>query len=227
MEKTLLLAGASRGLGLALAREFLRRQWRVIATERSHSALRELSERTQGRLEIETLDIADATAIAAMRERLAARRFDLVFVNAGVANGPSETFSKVSDTEFARMMLTNALAPMRVIEAFTDLVKSDGAVGVMSSALGSVGRNTTGQWEVYRATKAALNMLMRSFAARPTNQGRSLVIITPGWVRTDMGGPDAKLGIDESIPRVADVLIAQLSQPGLRFLDYTGETLPW
>jgi NAD(P)-dependent dehydrogenase (short-subunit alcohol dehydrogenase family) len=226
-QKTLLLAGASRGLGLALAYEFLQRDWRVVATERSRSRLHELAKGSQGRLEVEKLDIAAADDIAGLRARLAARRFDLVFANAGVANGPEEKFTDVSNAEFARMMMTNALGPMRFIEAFVDLATSDAALGVMSSGLGSVERNTTGQWEVYRATKAALNMLMRSYAARPETKGRSFLIITPGWVRTDMGGSNANLSIEESIPRVADVLVAQLEKPGLRFLDYTGAAVPW
>ena len=100
------------------------------------------------------------------------------------------------------MMITNALGPMRVIDAFEALVPKTGTIGVMSSGLGSVADNETGGWEVYRASKAALNTLMRSFAARHAGDPRALLIVTPGWVRTDMGGPNAALGIEDSIPRV-------------------------
>ncbi|GBQ19089.1 dehydrogenase [Acidiphilium acidophilum DSM 700] len=97
----------------------------------------------------------------------------------------------------------------------------------MSSGLGSVADNTGGGWEVYRASKAALNTLMRSFAARHDGDARSMAIIAPGWVRTDMGGPGASLAIEESIPRVVDVLTAHAGKPGLRYLDYRGQTVAW
>jgi NAD(P)-dependent dehydrogenase (short-subunit alcohol dehydrogenase family) len=97
----------------------------------------------------------------------------------------------------------------------------------MSSGLGSVANNIAGGWEVYRASKAALNTLMRSFAARHSDDPRALVIIAPGWVRTDMGGPNAVLGIEESIPRVVDVISDQSGKRGLRYLDYRGLEVPW
>jgi NAD(P)-dependent dehydrogenase (short-subunit alcohol dehydrogenase family) len=225
-ESTLLLIGASRGLGLALAQEFLGRGWRVIATERTKgAALRGLA--TGGRLEIETLDILDEDAILALRRRLEGRSLELLFVNSGVAYGPGDRVGDLSAAEFQKVMATNTLGPMRVIDACAGLVSSAGAIGVMSSGLGSVANNSSGGWEVYRASKAALNTMVRSYAARPEMRGHSFISIAPGWVRTDMGGPDASLGIDESIPRVADVLLAQLGKPGMRYLNYLGQTLPW
>ena len=227
-EPVLLLIGASRGLGLALAKEFLARGWQVIATERQRSeALHKLQDFARGRLEIETLDILDDAAIAVLRSMLDGRRIDLLFVNAGVSNGAGERLQAVSSAEFQRVLATNALAPLRVIDAFASLVPAEGAIGVMSSGLGSVANNTAGGWEVYRASKAALNTLVRSFAVQAASRGKSFVVIAPGWVRTDMGGPNATLSIEESIPRVADVLTAHLGKPGVRFLNYLGETLPW
>ena len=227
-EPVLLLIGASRGLGLALAKEFLARGWRVIATERQRSeALHKLGDFARGRLEIEALDILDEAAIATLRGKLDGRRIDLLFVNAGVSNGAGERLQAVSAAEFQRVLATNALAPLRVIDAFAGLVPAEGAIGVMSSGLGSVANNTSGGWEVYRASKAALNTLVRSFAVQPASRHQSFVVIAPGWVRTDMGGPNATLSIEESIPRVADVLTDHLGKPGVRFLNYLGETLHW
>jgi NAD(P)-dependent dehydrogenase (short-subunit alcohol dehydrogenase family) len=162
-----------------------------------------------------------------LRQRLSELTFDLLFVNAGIANDPDETIGEVSTDEFNRVMLTNALSPMRVIETLDDLVSPAGTIGAMSSGLGSVADNEHGGWEVYRASKAALNTLLRSYAARNRGSRRSLVVIAPGWVRTDMGGPHATLGIDESIPRVVDTITAQAGKPGLRYLDYLGRTVRW
>ena len=125
-------------------------------------------------------------------------------VNAGMANDPDETIGEVSTDCFVRLMLTNTLAPMRAIEALQSLVPPEGTIGVMSSELGSVADNEKGGWEAYRASKAALNQLMRSFAARHADDPHTLLLIAPGWVQTSLGGPGAPLTIDQSIPGVVD-----------------------
>jgi NAD(P)-dependent dehydrogenase (short-subunit alcohol dehydrogenase family) len=226
---TALIIGASRGLGLALVEEYLKRGWRVVATIRGtgRTGLQDLADKADGRLEIEQIDIAIPEQLAALHQRLKKRRFDLLFVNAGVTNDPEETIAEVKTEEFVRVMITNALSPMRAIETLQDIVAPSGTMGVMSSILGSVAENETGGWEVYRASKAALNTLMRSFAARHVNDPRALVVIAPGWVRTDMGGPSAALSIEESIPRVVDTISSQAGKPGLRYLDYRGQTVRW
>ncbi|MDQ0393569.1 SDR family NAD(P)-dependent oxidoreductase [Labrys monachus] len=224
-----LIVGASRGLGLALAAEYLKRGWHVVATARGtgRTALHDLADQWNSKLEIETVDITRPAEVAALRRRLAQRRFDLLFVNAGVSNDPGETIGEVSTEEFMRVMITNALSPMRVIEACEGLVTPEGTIGVMSSGLGSVANNEDGGWEVYRASKAALNTLMRSFWARHASEGRAMVIIAPGWVRTDMGGPAASLDISESIPGVVDTLASRTGHSGLVYLDYRGRTVRW
>ena len=226
-DKTLLLIGASRGLGLALAAEYLKRGWRVVATERNGatSKLHDLVQAAEGRLEIENVDIAHPDQVAALRARLASRRFGLLFVNAGV--GGREMIADVSTDEFIRVMVTNALSPMRVVEVLQDLVLPTGTIGIMSSGQGSITNNENGNYEVYRASKAALNMLMRSFTARHADDPRTLLLMAPGWVRTDLGGPQARLSIEESIPNLANTMDAQAGKAGLQYLDYLGRKLPW
>ena len=228
-DKTLLLIGASRGLGFALAEEYLKRGWHVVATERDRttSKLTNLLAASDGRLEIETVDIDHPDQVAALRARLASRKFDMLFVNAGVTNVGGKTVADVSTDEFVRVMITNALSPMRVIEALQDFVLPSGAIGIMSSGRGSVANNDNGREEVYRSSKAALNMFMRSFAARHADDPRTLLLMAPGWVRTDLGGPQARLSIEESIPNLANTMDAQAGKAGLQYLDYLGRTVPW
>ncbi|KVR62817.1 3-oxoacyl-ACP reductase [Burkholderia cepacia] len=227
---TILLVAASRGLGLAMAEQFLGKGWSVTGTVREGSGrtrLHDLADRFDGRLDIETLDICEPAQLAALRERLSGRRFDMLFVNAGTTNEPTETIGEVTTDEFVRVMVTNALAPMRVIETLQDRVTADGLIGAMSSGQGSVANNVSGMREVYRGSKAALNQFMRSFAARQADTRRAMVLMAPGWVRTELGGPDARLTIEESVPSLVDVLVAKRARPGLEYLDYLGRTVPW
>jgi NAD(P)-dependent dehydrogenase (short-subunit alcohol dehydrogenase family) len=210
-----------------LAAEDLKRGWRVVATERdgATSKLHDLVRAAEGRLEIENVDIVYPDQVAALRARLASRKFGLLFVNAGA--GGREMIADVSTDEFIRVMVTNALSPMRVVEILQDLVLPTGTIGIMSSGQGSITNNENGNYEVYRASKAALNMLMRSFTARHADDSRTLLLMAPGWVRTDLGGPNAPFSIKETIPKVVDVLLSQQGKPGLQFLDREGRTVPW
>lgn len=224
----ILIIGASRGLGLAMATEFIDRGWDVVGTVRgtARTRLHDLRDANSGRVEVETLDMNEQDQLAALRERQSARLFDMLFVNAGTTNDPTETIGQVTTDEFIRVMVTNALSPMRVVESLDGLVTPAGLIGVMSSGQGSVTNNTNGMREVYRGSKAALNQYMRCYAAR-THESRPMVLMAPGWVKTDLGGPEARLTIEESVPNIVNVLIAKQNRPGLEYLDYLGRTVPW
>jgi NAD(P)-dependent dehydrogenase (short-subunit alcohol dehydrogenase family) len=227
--KSALIIGASRGLGYALAAEYLARGWQVTATVRGSGStgLHNLAKSSDGRLNVETVDITVPDQVAELRGRLAQEAFDLLFINAGVTNGPEETVADVPTDTFIRLMVTNALSPMRVVEALQELVTSNGTIGVMSSGQGSIANNDKGGFEIYRASKSALNQLMRSFAARHAGDPHTLLLMAPGWVQTDLGGPAAPLTIDQSIPGVADTIEAQAGKGGLQYLDYQGRTVRW
>ena len=226
----LLLIGASRGIGLAMAGEFVERGWTVVGTVRgdARTGLHDLADRHAGRISIERLDMNEPDEVASLRSRLSGRSFDMLFVNAGTANADQEeTIADVSTEEFVRVMVTNALSPMRAIEALQDRVAADGVIGVMSSGQGSVANNEKGGHEVYRGSKAALNMYMRSYAARQADNPRALVALAPGWIRTGLGGDKAPFSLEETVPDIVSVLIAQAGRPGLRYLDRFGKDVPW
>ena len=151
----------------------------------------------------------------------------MLFVVAGTTKHEHTSIGNVPTADFVEVMVTNALSPMRVIEAFQDLVSPTGLIGAMSSGQGSITNNTTGSREVYRGSKAALNMFMRSFSVRQSETERALVLMAPGWIRTALGGSEAPFTIEQNVPRVVDVLLSRLGKPGLAYLDYQGRTVPW
>ena len=121
----------------------------------------------------------------------------------------------------------NALGVMHAVEDLQNVVQPTGLIGVMSSGQGSIANNMNGVNDLYRSSKAALNQLMKSYAARHARDQRSLVLMAPGWIRTDLGGPSAPFGMEEAIPEVVNVLLAQQGMPGLRFVDRAGNAVPW
>lgn len=226
--RTALIIGASRGLGLGLVREHLERGWGVTATVRTRSVeLEELRTEPAGKLTIDTLDINDPGQTEALRERLKAQSFDLLFLNAGIMAGRGMPLGEVSDSDIASIFLTNAISPIRVADALSGLVAAGGMVAFMSSILGSIGTNDDGRAELYRASKAALNSLVRSFRARHVQADFTVLALHPGVVRTSMGGPGAPLDIDTSVRGVADVIATRWGTGGQAFVDYRNEIIPW
>ena len=159
--QTSLIAGASRGLGLA--REHLRRGWNVAATVRglARTPLHDLAERLAGRVEI---DVVDPDQIGSLRLRLGNGASTFSFRAVTLSN-TNQTIADVPTVDFANLMDTNALSPIRVVEAFGSLVRRTGTIAVMSSGLGSIGESRV-YWETYSASKAALNMLMKCVSER-------------------------------------------------------------
>lgn len=227
---TALIIGASRGLGHGIAAELAARGWDVIGTVRdraARTALHELAAASNGRVVVEQLDINEPAQLAPLHERITPRTLDILFVVAGTTNNEDTPIGRVPAADFIDVMVTNALSPLRVIDALQDLVADDGLIGAMSSGQGSITNNTTGMREVYRGSKAALNMFLRSFAAGPTAGGRAFLLMAPGWIRTELGGPDAPYTMEEAVPQIVDVLLSKHGRPGIEYLDRFGETVPW
>ncbi len=222
MAKTALIIGASRGLGLGLVQEYAARGWDVVGTARNPGTL---LHKVPG-IEAETLDINDPAQIAALHGRLKGRTLDLLFVNAGIKGDSAANIGEVSTEEFVRVMTTNALGPLRVLETLADLVAAQGVMAVMSSGLGSVAGNTGNGWEAYRASKAALNTLMKSFASRQ-KKSQTFLVMSPGWVRTDMGGTSAPLDVATSVRGLADTIAKREGNGGVAFVGYDNKDIAW
>ena len=227
--RSILIVGASRGLGCAMAAEFAGRGWSVVGTVRGpDTPLHSLAAERPASVEVETLDLTDHDQIRSLQDRLSGRRFDVVFVNGGIVNRtPSDTLADVSTDEFTQVMVTNVLGAMRAVEALGALARQGGVIGAMSSGQGSIANNANGVNDVYRASKAALNQAMASYAGRHADAGRATVLMAPGWIRTELGGANAPFSVEEAMPQIVDVLVAQQDAPGLRFLDRNGKAMPW
>jgi NAD(P)-dependent dehydrogenase (short-subunit alcohol dehydrogenase family) len=228
MTKTVLIVGASRGLGLELVREYLRRDYAVVATERNRSeALHALGAGSPGRLRVERLDVTDDAAIEALLQTLDGLRLDVLFVNAGVGS-PTDLLEVGSDVDVG-VLHANAVGPARLARLFLPRVKPrSGVIAFMSSTMGSIEDDTSGGWDTYRASKAAQNAYARALAVRHARPlGVTVLSINPGWVKTDLGGPRAPLQPEDSIPAVVDLVEARAGSGEHEFLDHTGDQVPW
>ena len=223
--KRALIIGGSRGLGLGLVREHLARGWHITTTQRTPSP--ELESSRGDRLIVDTLDVTDAAAVTALARRLSGQTFDLLFLNPGIMAGRGMPLGEVPDADIAQLFLVNALSPIRVADALLGCVSPGGMVAFMSSILGSIGTNDDGRAELYRASKAALNSLIRSFRARHAAVDFTVLALHPGVVRTGMGGPSAPLDIETSVRGLADTIEARWGTGGQAFVDYRNEIIPW
>lgn len=227
LPRTALIVGASRGLGLLLSAELARRGWSVLATVRAPSAeLDKVISRSQGRVQALRADMTDAASLRRLQEQLASTRLDLLFVNAAV-NRSFGSIAEATTEEFVDVLTTNALAPLRVLEAVRNSVVAGGTVAVMSSEQGSISRNEEDGFEVYKASKAALNQLMRSYANRHPDDGHAKLLVDPGHNRTSLGGDDAPFDPAESMSLVADVIETFRPDGNISFLDRYGNVVPW
>jgi NAD(P)-dependent dehydrogenase (short-subunit alcohol dehydrogenase family) len=219
-----LIIGASRGLGLGMAREWRGRGWDVVATRRGDAP-----QLAATGADVRVADLDDATAIAALATALSDRRFDVVLINAGVS-GPRATAHDVSrdanaPESWGALFWTNALAPLRAARLLEPLVAPTGVLALMTSIMGSVALRNYAYGDLYSASKAALNSFTRGLAAE--HPARTIISLHPGWVKTAMGGAQAPVEIPDACRGIADVLAGEAGTPGHRFLDYQGNTLPW
>ena len=227
--KHALIIGASRGIGLGLAGEHLARGWQVTATVRSPTPeVNALRDSVGEAMEIiAPVDITDGEQVTGLASYLESQWFNLLFINAGIMIGRDATINDIADDDINTMFMTNAISPVRVADKLIGNVHPGGMIVFMSSILGSVGTNDNGRIELYRASKAALNSLVRSFCARHPELDATVLIMHPGVVRTAMGGTDAPLDIETSVAGVADVIEQRWGSGGHAYVDYRNEIIPW
>lgn len=225
MPDTVLITGAGRGLGLALARRLVDRGHRVIGTVRDAAKAADLRECGA---EIEQVEVADDGSIGALGERLKSRAIDVLVNNAGVGS-TAKRLADLDAAELQRCFAINSAGPLLAARALVGSLRAGRRRVVMNitSLLGSVALNTGGSSYPYRASKAALNQLTRSLAAELGPEGFTCVMVHPGWVRTDMGGGGAPLSPEESAAALVSLIEGAKPAWNGKFLNYDGKELPW
>ena len=229
--KNILITGANRGLGLGFAKKCLKKNVHVLATVRDIKGSKELlalKERFPDNLEIFELDLLKKKAGYTLANFLGERPIDILINNAGVGS-TNQHFEAVSPKPWLEVLKVNLIAPLMVTQSIIDNVKkgSDKKIYFLSSQLGSIADNTSGGMYIYRSSKTGLNQVIKSLSVDLKPQGITVVSLHPGWVKTDMGGPNAPISIDESIDGMMQVIYAtDISDTG-RFLNYKGKELPW
>lgn len=231
--QTVLITGANRGIGLELVRQYAAAGWRVLACCRTPAqavALNELAYRHPATLEVHALDVSDFARIEQLARQLADEAIDVLLNNAGVyPQADRRGFGHTDYEEWSRALRINTMAPLRMAECFVDQVARSERriIATVSSMMGSVADNSSGGSYLYRSSKAAVNMVNRSLAHDLKERGITAVVLNPGWVKTDMGGPNAMIEVEESVAGLRRVLAdIRLADSG-RFLNYDGQEIPW
>jgi NAD(P)-dependent dehydrogenase (short-subunit alcohol dehydrogenase family) len=228
---TVLITGANRGIGLALARGYAAEGWRGHACCRHPDKakdLKALQAEVEDRLAVHRLDVTDGLKVASLARELAKEAIDLLINNAGVS-GPRSGFGETDYDRWQPVIGVNSFAPLRMAERFVEQVaRSERKLIVnISSKMGSIAANVGSNSIIYRASKAALNQVSKSMAMALGPRGITVIVFHPGWVSTDMGGSEAPVTPADSAAGMRAVIDGVTAADNGRFFNYDGEELPW
>lgn len=223
---TILITGANRGLGLEAVKQYSAAGWTIHACCRDPGKAPEL--KALRGVTVHKLDVTDFAATDRLAAEMKGTAIDVLFANAGRSNPATSQFGKIDYTDWQETLTVNLLAPFKLIEAFIDHVEASQrkTVAVVSSIMGSMGK-AYGKSYPYRASKAGLNAALVNLAIDLKPRGIHFLMIHPGWVRTDMGGPTAHIGAEESVRGMRAVVDRASPETSGHFFQFDGQELPW
>ncbi len=229
---TVLITSANRGLGFEFTRQYLADSWRVVAACRrpaAAEALHDLAKDAGEALKIVSMDVTDLQSVRDAARQLDGVALDLIINSAGIIGPPGQRTGHVDYAAWRDVLDVNTMGPLRVLESFVDNVaRSDRKLVVtITSGMGSLGDNTSGGAIAYRSSKAAVNMVMRSAAIDLKPRGIACVLVNPGWVKTDMGGPGATLSPQASVTALRKLIERLGPDDSGKFYHYDGSLYPW
>jgi NAD(P)-dependent dehydrogenase (short-subunit alcohol dehydrogenase family) len=228
---TLLITGANRGIGLEFVKQYAVAGWHVLACCRTPSTagkLQTLADLSQNRVSLHALDVANFPGIDALARQLRETPIDLLINNAGIYPDRG-SFGQTDYEAWAMSFRINSMATLKMAEAFVGhLERGTGKTFVgISSKMGSIADNTSGGSYPYRTSKAAMGMVIKSLAHELASRSIRAVVLHPGWVLTDMGGPNALITVEQSVSGMRQVLEGLSTADSGRFLAYDGKEVPW
>jgi NAD(P)-dependent dehydrogenase (short-subunit alcohol dehydrogenase family) len=227
---SMMITSANRGLGLEFARQYAADGWRIFAACRNPDAADDLHELTRtGLVTVFLMDVTDLSSVRHAAEGLNDESIDVLLNSAGIIGKPGQRTGHIDYESWEQVLNVNTLGPLRVTEAFVEHVaRSERKLIVtITSGLGSLTDNTSGGSIPYRSSKAAVNMAMRSAAIDLAPRGIACVLVNPGWVKTDMGGPGAPLTPSESVAALKSLIATfGLAHSG-KFFHYDGREYAW
>ena len=227
---SVLITSGNRGLGLEFARQYAADGWAVLAACRDPKFAASLHDLAKtSRVRTLQMDVTSVEMVRRAAAELEGESIDVLLNTAGVVGAPKQTIGNMDYESWAEVLDVNTMGPLRAIEAFTDhLARSDRKLVVtITSGMGSLADNTSGGSIAYRSSKAAVNMVMRSAAIDLAPRGITCVLLNPGWVKTDMGGPNASITPQESVTALRQTISGLGPAQSGKFLHYDGRPYPW
>ncbi len=231
--KTALITGANRGIGLEFCRQYAADGWRVLACSRhpeKSDALVKLVVQYPERIKIQALDVADQGQIERLGQVLGSESIDLLINNAGIyPDSDKNGFGHTDYQEWIRAFRINTIAPLKMVETFAAQIarSRQKCIVTITSKMGSIADNSGGGNYIYRSSKAAVNMVMRTLAVDLKATGITAVVFHPGWVKTDMGGPNAMISAEHSVSEMRQMISRLTLADTGKFFGYDGEEIPW
>lgn len=232
MPSSILITGANRGIGLEIARQYLADDWRVFACCRQPGQAFELDRLTResrGMLSVHALDVTETHSIDALKRELGTQPLDILFNNAGIYGPDDQSFGSVRESDWLEVLRVDTIAPLMIAQALVDNVAASGRrlIANMSSKMGSMDDNRSGGCYIYRSAKAGLNAVTKSLAIDLAPRGITAVALHPGWVLTDMGGPNAEITTAQSVTALRGILARVTPCEAGAFFDVDGSVIPW
>lgn len=230
---TVLITGTNRGIGLELTRQYAADGWQVHACCRipeQADDLNALASESNGQIQVHQLDVCNDQQREALAQQLSGQPMDILFNNAGIyGNWDYQGFGNSNLQEWEKTFRANVIAPMQMMEAFVDNVAASEQkiIANMTSKMGSMGDNSGGTSYIYRSSKAAMNAIGTSAAIDLKPRGIKVALLHPGWVQTDMGGPNAEYTVPQSATALRRNLANMTDADNGRFQDIDGATIPW
>ena len=231
--KTILITGANRGIGLEFARQYVMTGWRVIACCRhpdEADKLNKLAAQDPDQMTIYALDVAKHEQIEHLSKALSNQPIDVLVNNAGIyPTSRGEGFGKTDYEAWASAFRVNTMAPLKMAESFVKQISMSNlkTIVTITSKMGSVADNQRGGSYVYRSSKSAVNIVVKSLAIDLESAGITAVLLHPGWVRTDMGGPNGLISTEQSVTGMRQVISKLTQTDSGKFYAFDGQVVPW